>query len=224
MDERRDVATVSEAAAALAVARQRVLRLIADGELRARRSGRQWLVNRIDLDRRAERAHPAGGRFSPLRAWGVLFLADGRDVPWLDRKSRWFLERQLAAHGLSGLRERLERRGRPHYLRAHPGDLGRLASELSVIATGASAARASDIIGSERLDAYVPEPRLSALGRRYHLEPSWNANVILRELPATVAPLLSTKEAPATAVAIDLLDDEDPRSQEAGRRLLSRFA
>ena len=61
------------------------------------------------------------------------------------------------------------------------------------------------------------------LVRRYRLRPSRDPNVILRRLPYLDLGWESRAVAPAAAVAIDLAEDPDPRSQEAADRALRRY-
>jgi excisionase family DNA binding protein len=224
MDEQQnELMTVSGAARALGLTRQRVLQLISAGDFRALRSGRQWLISRPDVERRKQAASPSGGHFSPYRAWGVLFLADGLEAPWLDRSARWTLKRQLSEHRLADLRPRLGARGRRRYLRAHSSDIQRIGRERGVIRTGASAQNATNIVAPGHLEAYVTSEDLSAIASRYHLTPSWDANVVVREIPRVVASHIVGVEAPTSAVALDLLEEDDPRSQEIGQQLLARY-
>lgn len=54
--------TVSEAAALLGIRRETVYEAVRAGRLPARRSGRDWLVTRADVDAYAARRRPAPGR------------------------------------------------------------------------------------------------------------------------------------------------------------------
>jgi hypothetical protein len=55
------------------------------------------------------------------------------------------------------------------------------------------------------------------------MRPNIEPNVVLREIPDLIGSHLMSKEAPPSAVAIDLLEDDDPRSQEAGQALMARY-
>lgn len=91
--------------------------------------------------------------------------------------------------------------------------------------SGASAARdvGIDLVASDYLDAYIPPSRFDRLVRRYRLRPSREPNVILRRLPDLAFGWESRAVAPAAAVAIDLAEEPDPRSQEAADRALRRY-
>lgn len=222
---RNDVLAPAEAAARLGVSVRRVYDLIASGRLGAQRIGHRLLVDRAAVDTWASMRSPGGQPFSPRRAWGLLLLADGEPAPWLDPVSRSKLRAILRDRSLRELRSRLERRAERHTFRAHPSDLARLASEPGVMRSGASAARdvGIDLVASEFLDAYLPAKRFDDLVRRYRLRPSRDANVILRRLPDLAFGWRSRAVAPAAAVAIDLAEDPDPRSQHAADRALRGY-
>lgn len=221
-----DAVTVAEAAARLGVTPRRVLQLIETGELEAQRVGNLWLVRVTDVERRESVRLETGRRFSPGRAWGLLFLVDGLPTPWLDRFARSRLRAILAERGLAALRPRLAARGRPTGYRAHPSDLARLASVPGLMRTGAAAgaARAAGLLAPEHFDAYLSADRLSELTRQYRLRRSENPNVILRVTPTITSGWPDLPEAPAAAVALDLVEDPDPRTREVGASLLARYA
>jgi excisionase family DNA binding protein len=227
VQERRpiDLIAPSDAAAELGVSVRRVYDLIASGRLAAERIGQRLVVDRAAVDAWDRVRSPGGQPFSPRRAWGLLLLADGESAPWLDPVSLSKLRAILRHRSLRELRNRLERRAERHAFRAHPSDLSRLASEPGVMRSGASAARdvGVDLVASDFLDAYVPGPRLDRLVRRYRLRPSREPNVILRRLPDVPFRWESRAVAPAAAVAIDLAEESDPRSQEAAERALRRY-
>ncbi len=91
--------------------------------------------------------------------------------------------------------------------------------------SGASAARdvGIDLIASDFLDAYVPAHEFDLLVRRYRLRPSRDPNVILRRLPDLAFGWDSRSVAPPSAVAIDLAEEPDPRSQDAAEQALRRY-
>lgn len=204
---------------------RRVYDLIASGRLPAQRFGHRLLLDRRGLDAWAKARSPGGQPFSPARAWGLLLLADGEPVPWLDPVSRSKLRAILRDRSLRQLRPRLERRGERQAFRAHPSDLERLASERGVLRSGASAASevGIDLVASDFLEAYVPPIRFGALVKRYRLRLSREPNVILRRLPDVAFAWGARRVAPAAAVAVDLAEDPDPRSQEAADRALGRY-
>lgn len=220
-----DLVSPADAAAELGVSVRRVYHLIASGRLPAERIGHRLLVERSAIDAWDKVRSPGGRPFSPRRAWGLLFLADGEAAPWLDPVSRSKLRAILRGRSLRQLRPRLERRAERHALRAHPSDLSWLASEPGVMRSGSSAAREVGVglVASEFLDAYVPASRFDRLIRRYRLRPTREPNAILRRLPDLAIGWESRAVAPAAAVAIDLAEEPDPRSQEAADRALRRY-
>lgn len=220
-----DLLAPADAAVELGVSVRRVYDLIASGRLRAERIGRRLLVDQAAVDAWDRVRSPGGQPFSPRRAWGLLLLADDEPAPWLDPVSRSKLRAVLRVRDLRELRSRLERRADRHAFRAHPSDLRQLASEAGVMRSGVSAARdvGVDLVASDFLDAYVPGPQFDRLVRRYRLRPSRDPNVILRRLPDVAFGWGSRAVAPAAAVAIDLAEESDPRSQEAAERALRRY-
>jgi excisionase family DNA binding protein len=216
---------VADAAVRLGVTAGRVRQLVASGELGARRFGRILLVDVESIERREQLGTAEGRRYSPQRAWGLLFLLDGLDAPWLDRVSRSKLRNLIARHDLASLRPRLVTRARCRRFRAHPSELGAIRHEPGLMRTGVSAAYevGAQLIPGEEFDAYLTADHLDALVDRYKLRDSPEPNVTLRVLP-TLTPGWPTRPvAPASAVAIDLADDTEPRAQEAAARLFARY-
>jgi excisionase family DNA binding protein len=220
-----DLVSPPDAAAELGVSVRRVYDLVASGRLPAQRFGNRLLIERGGIGAWAKARSSGGQPFSPARAWGLLFLADGEPAPWLDPVSRSKLRAILRDRSVRKLRPRLERRGERHALRAHPSDLQRLASEPGIMRSGASAAHevGIDLVASDYLDAYVPASRFDRLVNRYRLRPSRQPNVILRCLPDVAFDWEARAVAPPAAVAVDLAEDPDPRSQEAADRALRRY-
>jgi excisionase family DNA binding protein len=220
-----DLLAPSDAAAELGVSVRRVYDLIASGRLRADRIGHRLLLDRAAVAAWDRARSPGGQPFSPRRAWGILALADEEPVPWLDPVSRSKLRSIVRDRSLRELRSRLERRAEKHALRAHPSDLRQLSGEPAVMRSGVSAAHdvGAQLIASDVLDAYVPAREFDRLVRRYRLRPSRDPNVILRRLPDVAFGWESRGVAPASAVAVDLAEDSDPRSSEAAERLLRRY-
>lgn len=217
--------SVPEAAARLGVTAGRVRTLIASGELVARHLGRVLLIDAASVDRRAQLGTLDGRRFSPQRAWGLLFLLDGLDAPWLDPVSRAKLRKFIAHHDLASLRPRLVTRAQRRQFRAHPSDLASIRRESGLMRTGTSAAHdvGLDLLPADEFDAYLTKDRLDVLVEEYKLLEGQEANLTLRTTPALKPDWPNRTFAPASVVAIDLADDIDPRSQEAARRLFERY-
>jgi excisionase family DNA binding protein len=220
-----DLLAPSDAAAKLGVSVRRVYDLIASGRLSAQRIGHRLVVERAAVEAWNNVRSPGGQPFSPRRAWGLLLLADGEPAPWLDPVSRSKLRAILRDRSLRELRSRLERRAEKRAYRSHPSDLPRLAAEPGVMRSGVSASRdvGIDLIASDFLDAYVPAHEFDRLVHRYRLRPSRDSNVILRRLPDLAFGWDSRSVAPLSAIAIDLAEESDPRSQEAADRALQRY-
>ena len=91
--------------------------------------------------------------------------------------------------------------------------------------TGVSAARdvGLDLIPADEFDAYLTRDRLDTLVDKYKLQESQQPNLTLRTTPALTPDWPVRPVAPASVVAIDLVDDVDPRSQEAARHLFGRY-
>ncbi len=217
--------SVLEAAARLGVTAGRVRTLVASGELTARRLGRVLLVEAATVDQRAQLGALDGRRFSPRRAWGLLFLIDGLDTPWLDPVSRAKLRNFIAHHDLSSVRPRLVTRAQRYQLRAPPSYLGAIRREPGLMRTGVSAAYdvGADLIPGDEFDAYLTADHLDALVDKYKLRQSNEPNITLRTTLALTPDWPMRPVAPASVVAIDLADDVDPRSQEAATRLFKRY-
>ncbi len=215
--------SVAEAAAALGLTRQRVAQLVGEGALRSRRIGSQTLVRRDDVEARID-LHPAGGRrFSPRRAWALILLADGVVPPGLDAPTRSRL-RSVAGRGLWDVRARLGSRAERRGLRAHSSDLARLAAADGAVRTGprfASEAGLGLVAPDAAVELYVDAATARRLERQYSLRPSDDPNVLLRVVPDEVRAWLTGPLAPRSAVALDLAEDRDPRSQAVAREALS---
>jgi excisionase family DNA binding protein len=233
MAELDDLLTVSEAARLLDVSEPRVYALVDSGALPAFRRGNQYLIHAVDVEARRAQGVANGRPLDQTSAWAVLWLALARESgdlgPWgayLSRNTRWRIRQKLAdgplSRALLALAPRLRHRGHLLRLRAHPSDVPRIAEEPDVVRTGVSAAAdvGADIVAPGILEAYVPAARIDDLRAQYLLEESRSPNVLLRTVrdPWPFPP--NTRVAPATAVALDLLDSSDERTQRAGRELL----
>jgi excisionase family DNA binding protein len=224
-NRRRDVLSVTEAAARLGVSAQQVRQLIRSGALEAERLGHAFLVPAGAVERRARQQSPPGRRFVPANAWGLLSIADGQGAPWLSPDDRGRMKRLLAERSLERLRPRLVDRAKVVRLRAHPSLLRRLRDDPDLMLSGVSAARELRLglvgVGDE-VDAYVGSSRFRDVMRRYRLRPSHDSNVVLRIVPPVGWASLPGRIAPAPAVALDLLDHPEPRVQQVGQALLAK--
>lgn len=222
-----DLLSIPEAAEELGLHPSRVRALAAAGTLPAVKIGKQWAVDRVAVARRLRGEHGAGRPLEPHNAWAILFLASGDQPDWLSAKEVWRFRQLLRIDGLSRLAPRLGRRGKPRPLAAHPGELAYLLEDRALVRSGVSAAGSYelDLVSGAEADGYITESRLGEFERAHALEPAsmGAANVVVRVVPDSAwhfSP--GRKVAPPAAVALDLLQDADPRSQRAGRELLKR--
>ena len=225
MANKQRVISVSDAAERLGLTHRRVLMLIADGRLGAQRIGNSWVVDVASLEDRARSRVKSGRHFSPTRAWGLLFLADGLGAPWLDSVSVSKLRSHLKRRSITELSSRLDTRGQPHRYRAHPSDIARLAREPDLMLSGGSAAAqlSMGLTDPDRLDAYASAERIRDLVGKYALEPSREGNAVLRQLPDLGHQWKARPIAPRSAVALDLASDRDPRARSVGEAVLSEY-
>jgi excisionase family DNA binding protein len=215
--------TVAEAAERLGITPNGVRALIASGELPATRLGRVLMIPTEPVDLRRSRGTGDGRRLVPANAWAVLFMAAGMPAPWIDRKDRWRLKHYLATHRLRDIRDRLVERGRPRSYRAHPSVLSVLRVDPALMltgATGAAEARLGLLGGAGGVDAYVSQDALERVVRRRRLRPSREPNVTLRVVASFGVPWPPARVAPLSAIALDLLDSEEPRARQVGAEVL----
>ena len=215
----------AEAADRLGLTSGRVRELVASGALRARRVGNRLVVNRGDVDARASGGAAVGRPFSPRRAWALILLASGSVPPGLDAVTLSKLRHVLRGRDLWSMRPRLTSRAERRELRAHSSDLPRLEAEAGVLRTGARSAAAAGlglVAPDAPVELYLGGSTAERLVTRYRLRPSDRPNVVFHVVPDDVQSWLSGPMAPRLAVALDLADDRNPRSQEVAREALAR--
>lgn len=217
--------SVAEAATRLGVSESRVRQLIHARELRAERVQGRWLLPIEAIERRQDLLPARGRRLTPARAWGLLYLAADLPAPWLDRSARYRLRSLLELRGLRSLRSRLTTRGVPAPMRSHPSLLPKLLDEPVLMLSGATAATRLrlGLVADDVVDAYVDADNGADLVVRYHLRASRTPNVVLRFVPTFTPDWPHDHEAPLPAIALDLLEDTDPRAREIGRALIERI-
>jgi hypothetical protein len=216
--------SVPEAASELGVNEARVRALLKARRLDGVKQAGRWLVDARSVDARKRAGKRRGRRLEPANAWAALALASGLDAPWVGPDVRYRMRRLLDAQGLAGLRPALAHRATPRRFRAHRGVLRELAGDPALAPTGISAAGAYGLglVSGEEVDAYVPGEALGEVARRYALVPDEHeGNVVLRELDADWP--LAEARAPLAAVALDLAEDDDPRSARIGGEALARL-
>lgn len=195
-----------------------------NGRLPGVKIGDRWLVERSAVERRLSQGAVSGRPYAPHNAWALLLLASGEDVGGLDPSVRSRLRRALELEGLKKLAPRLNRRAELHRFSAHPGEVSYVLEDPALVRSGISAAGAHgfDLVSGAEVDGYLPESKLKKFAQSHALSPSGpESNVCLRLVPAKAWRLLQGAPiAPITAVALDLAEDSDPRSNKAGQDAL----
>jgi hypothetical protein len=217
--------TVAQAAQRLGISARRVNHLVGTGDLRSSQLGAITVIPVADVERRRSLNPGDGRRLTASNAWGVLALASGERPLWLASDTRYRLGRMLAKHGLVSLRARLLERGERQVFRAHPSVLRAIRDDQALMLSGVTAAAELrlGLLAGDTVDAYVDERALAALVARYGLLDSQEPNVILRVVPSFLPSWPPSHVAPRAAVALDLLEEDDPRSRQVGTELLGRM-
>lgn len=217
--------TVAQAAKRLGISARRVNHLVASGDLRSSPLGAITVIPVADVERRRSLRPGDGRRLTPSNAWGVLALASGERPSWLAPDTRYRLGRLLARQGLLALRARLVERGAARGFHAHPSLLDGMRDDEALMVSGATAAAELrlGLLAGETVDAYVDERALPTVVARYRLRESQEPNVTLRVVPAFLPSWPPSHVAPSAAVALDLVEDDDPRSRQVGLELLGRL-
>lgn len=220
-----DLIPAVDAAERLGVSQARVRAMVKAGLLDGQKVGGRWFIV-LDGIRRRERWGSVDGRqLQPGNAWAVLTLASGLVPAWIPPEDMRRLVQLLDDRGLVGLAPRMAQRAQTHHLYGHPGTLQTLATSPEVRLTGISAARSNGlgIVGGQRVDAYIAADELEPFVARFALEHRSQAdNVSLRALPPEFTYPTDIPPPPA-AIALDLAEDMDPRSSEAGTAALQRL-
>jgi hypothetical protein len=193
-----------------------------DGQLAAAKLGDRWFVERAAVERRRRDGAHGGRRFSPQNAWALLLLASNENVEGIDPSVRSRLKRALSWEGLANLGPRLARRAQTLSFSAHPGELSHLLEDPALLRSGISAAgeHGLDLIAGREADGYLVATELDAFVARHALDPAGiEGNVRLRVVPDEAGRFLVGRDvAPRAAVALDLAEEFDPRSTQAGTR------
>ena len=218
-----EVRSVARAALELDVSPRRVRQLLKSGQLPGQQLGRNWVIDRGDID--GLRRNGAGRPWSASSAWAVLELVAGHE-PDLSPVERSRAKRRLADHGLAGLVVQLRARGARHDAYAHPSVLDRVAEDDRVVRGGVSGAKEHrvDLVVRDAAEVYVRAGELADVVNSYALdEGADRPNVILRVVEDEAWPFQEdVRVAPWPVVAVDLLDADDERSRRAGLELIER--
>jgi len=222
-----DPISVPEAARNLELSPARVRAMASRGQLPAVKIGDRWLVERSAVEQRRRKKAFSGRRFTPRNAWALLLLASGEDAPKLDPSVRSRLRRALVLEGLAALAPRLQDRSRVSIYKAHPGEIPYVLEDKTLVASGISAASSMGLglLASREADGYIAQAELQRFIAEHALSPAGvDGNVRLRVVPDDVWPHIASRSlAPPAAVALDLADEPDSRSEAAGKKLLRQI-
>ncbi|WP_426516116.1 hypothetical protein ACPPVQ_15945 [Diaminobutyricibacter sp. McL0618] len=204
--------SLSEYAEARGVSRQRALALINSGQVKAKRIGRSWVIDQLEVNQKPASSRPLSSRMARL-----LISAMSGEKLKLDSQERFFLHRYV---------ERVRREDSPlrllnSWLRsrqirvvdvaANPADIVEISSDRRVIASGISDSRAG-LSSAREFEGYVEASNLDRFLRDNLLLESDAPNVrlhVVEEMPD--API------PIGFVIADLIDWNRPR--EDGRAI-----
>lgn len=199
------------------------------GQLGASKFGDRWALDRSAVEARRREGGHAGRPFEPHNAWALLLLASSQDVREIGASVRSRLRRALRVEGLEKLAPRLIRRAESQRFDVHPGELRYLLEDSAFLRTGISAASeyGLDLLPGHEADGYVAESSLEQLVADHALSVAGSTpgNVRAGVVPDRAWRHLSDANiAPSAAVALDLVEDSDPRSAAVGRRALRDLA
>jgi excisionase family DNA binding protein len=220
--------SLSEAADVLELSPARVRALASRGQLPAIKIADRWLIERSAVEQRRSQKAVRGRRYTPQNAWAVILLASGEEAPKLDPSVRSRLIRALALEGLGDVAPRLGNRADVSVFRAHPGEVSYVVEDKALVPSGISAAQAMGVglLASREADGYIAQSQLQRFIKEHALSPGEvDGNVRLRVVPDDVWQDLAGRSiAPPAAVALDLADEPDPRSKDAGKELLGQIS
>jgi hypothetical protein len=221
-----DPVSIPEAARLLKLSAARVRLLASRGQLPAAKIADRWLVERSAVEQRRQQKVPRGRRFTPRNAWAMLMLASGENPAALDPTLRSRLRKALALEGLEELAPRLRDRADVFVYKAHSGEIPYVLEDEALLPSGISAAGLlnAGLSPGREADGYLSQSQLQRFVANHALSSAGiDSNVRLRVVPDDVwlgLDLRDRSAAPSAAVALDLADELDPRSQTAGRKLL----
>jgi excisionase family DNA binding protein len=210
--------SVAEAAERVGVSSRRIRERIAQGDLVARRVGRAWVLDEVQLGRSERVARPMSERV----AWAFLDLLGGGRGEGVSQpeQSRLRKKRELLRNGDAPalLRSWLPNRARVRRYAASAMDLPALRDDPRVVCSGVSDPR-SGLAAAGTVEGYIAARDLEVLAREYLLSDKGQPNVVLhvlvdRRLPDPVS---------LPVLLADLADHDGPRESAAVERLLGEL-
>jgi hypothetical protein len=220
--------SIPDAAGVLGISPARVRALVVAGQLPAEKISNRWLLDAAAVERRQHEDPRRGRPFAPRNAWGLLLYASGEHPQGLEPSVRSRLKRALRQEGLERLRPRLKGRARVLSYRAHPGEIPYLLEDPLLVCSGISAAAEEGIglVSGREADGYLAAGNLKAFAAEHALAPAarGEANACLRVVPDEAWSFLDGRVvAPQAAVAMDLSEEPDARSAQAGDDFLRQL-
>lgn len=227
-----DLISVREAAKRLGLSPGAIRRQIRAGNLPAVKRGRDWWIDRRNVERRARQDVSKGRPLSPLLAWAVLLAASGEEHAAEELAAqyrfapqyRWRLRNWLEDHPLNEYAGQLRARATVEELDAHPAELPRILARPDVLPTGVSAAKQIGLIGKpDHIEIYAPSNHRLRIVEEHALRAAEGGSVRVRWIAEGVWPKLPRlgREAPRAAVLVDLLESDDPRARREAARALA---
>jgi len=201
------------------ISERRVLQLIKQGDVRARRSGGRWFIDAQELNKRANLCRP----MSPVMAHSLILMISGSsgqsdlDPVQMHRLKKHLAELQAHQHPAWLLSSWLRKRGEVISLSAKPIDLKKLKSDHRVFLSGLSDPR-SGISAIDFAEGYIDKKNVRKLKDEYLLIESDVPNVILRMID-----LKLERPLPIGLVLADLADHNGPREDAQVARLLRQL-
>lgn len=208
--------SVAEFANQRGVSDRRVLELIRNGDVRARRSGGRWLIGVQEINKRGQLRRP----LSPKMAHALIALLsnwswqEGLDPVQKHRMRRHFAELKNHKYPSWLLSSWLRKRGEVIQLKANPADLLELQLDDRIFLSGVNDPRGG-VAAGDFVEGYIEKKFISQFKRDYLLVESDAPNVLLRMVNFELE-----RPLPIGLVMADLADHNRPREDSQVARLL----
>ena len=214
----RTLLTRREAARRLGVSERRVSALRASGRLASFPAGDGTLVTEDSVRRQAQWQGADGRPYSPVMAFGALYLLSGLDTPWLNRQQRYRLKGYLRRVDAENLTRLTRRRATTVEYWCRDSNLGKAASLVRSSAATGELADSFQLAITDAVEGYVTPGSLDDVVRQCRLkqgvEPVRVRLRVTDALPAGEGPM------PLGVCAADLAESDDPRERRAGLEAL----